>query len=75
MLPRMAAGLSVAYSLRFVWGVFFDGETPHDDGETPRNPYARTYKKRERATSDDVAGVAVEEVGDAQDAPMATDAA
>ncbi|MEX3790271.1 monovalent cation/H+ antiporter subunit A [Paraburkholderia sp. BR14374] len=25
-----AAALSVAYSLRFVWGVFFDGETPRD---------------------------------------------
>jgi len=29
-LAVVAAGLSVAYSLRFVWGVFFDGETPHD---------------------------------------------
>lgn len=29
-LAVIAAGLSVAYSLRFVYGVFFDGETPHD---------------------------------------------
>ncbi|APA86972.2 monovalent cation/H+ antiporter subunit A [Paraburkholderia sprentiae WSM5005] len=30
VIAVVAAALSVAYSLRFVWGVFFDGETPHD---------------------------------------------
>ncbi|KXU91363.1 cation:proton antiporter [Paraburkholderia monticola] len=40
----VAAALSVAYSLRFVWGVFFDGETPHDLPHYPPHEPPRFMK-------------------------------
>ncbi|PVX71281.1 monovalent cation/H+ antiporter subunit A [Paraburkholderia unamae] len=43
-LAVVAAGLSVAYSLRFVWGVFFDGETPHDLPHYPPHEPPRFMK-------------------------------
>ncbi|MFT0168251.1 monovalent cation/H+ antiporter subunit A [Paraburkholderia mimosarum] len=43
-LAVIAAGLSVAYSLRFVWGVFFDGETPHDLPHYPPHEPPRFMK-------------------------------
>lgn len=39
-----AAALSVAYSLRFVWGVFFDGATPHDLPHYPPHEPPRFMK-------------------------------
>jgi multicomponent K+:H+ antiporter subunit A len=40
----VAAALSVAYSLRFVWGVFFDGETPRDLPHYPPHEPPRFMK-------------------------------
>ncbi len=43
-LAVVAAALSVAYSLRFVWGVFFDGETPRDLPHFPPHEPPRFMK-------------------------------
>lgn len=43
-LAVVAAALSVAYSLRFVWGVFFDGETPRDLPHYPPHEPPRFMK-------------------------------
>ncbi|WP_233800598.1 monovalent cation/H+ antiporter subunit A [Paraburkholderia sp. HP33-1] len=40
----VAAALSVAYSLRFVWGVFFDGKTPRDLPHYPPHEPPRFMK-------------------------------
>jgi multicomponent K+:H+ antiporter subunit A len=47
VIPALAVGaaaLSVAYSLRFVFGVFFDGPTPHDLPQYPPHEPPRFMK-------------------------------